>query len=185
MDHHHVRAGKDHRRPGALVLGTGAVLSVLLFGYLSILKLPQLSKRAGISMPDSVFFGYDANYLARVQNSLDAKAAAAYTMFHYTWDIIFPVLFALTLVLFINRLVHSLKARLLLWLFPIIYCVADIAENIAVEAALALSPPTAAAALLASTLTTLKFGLFLVALLSLVAAMWVNANETRAQLRAS
>jgi len=172
------RPGPD-QQPGAqrpegnpqiiVIAGIGA--SVFLLGYSVLLVLPALRDLAGgLAMPDTLVGGYSTEYLQQVRSAFGADGAGQYNFWHKTADTIFPLLFALGWMLLIGTQLRRGLLRWLCWAPVLLYVAADLAENLAIDAALASDPVGGAG--LASFLTVAKSVLFVLSLAAGAAAVW-------------
>ncbi|MFD1212560.1 hypothetical protein ACFQ36_10985 [Arthrobacter sp. GCM10027362] len=144
-----------------IIAGIGA--SAFLFGYSSLLVLPQFQQLSGgLAMPDTLIGGYSTEYLQQVRSAFGADGAGQYNFWHKTADTIFPLLFALSWMLLIGSQLARGPVRWLCWTPVLLYVVADLGENLAIDAALATDPVGGAG--LASFLTVSKSVLFLLSL---------------------
>lgn len=139
------------------------------------LQLASLQRALnGLGMPDTQLGGYDAGYVESVQASMTDELYERYGATHYLWDMLFPLVFAATLVLLILRVTRGRKVASLLMIVPIVYAAVDVAENLTLEAVFAsgtIDPGTVA---LASALTVLKTILFITALIAALLALLVR-----------
>jgi hypothetical protein len=167
--------------PGLIVIaGIGA--SLFLFGYSFLLVLPGFRELAGgRTMPDLLFGGYSTEYLQQVRSAFGADGAGQYNFWHKTADTIFPLLFALSWLLLIGTQLRRGPVRWLCWAPVLLYVMADLGENLALDAALATDPVGNAG--LASFLTVAKSVLFVLSLAAGAAAVIVKRRETTAAPR--
>lgn len=146
----------------------GAVLSIV-FAVVNWLQLASLERALGdVSTPETQVGGYDVAHVELVQSRMTEELLERYGASHYLWGILFPLVFAATLVLLIFHLCAGRKRRYLLVLAPVLFAAVDIAENLTLEALMSSPDITAGTVALASALTigkTVLLGLSLVAAL--------------------
>lgn len=177
------RPGRQEGSPGLIVVaGLGA--SVLLFGYSFLMVLPQLRQLSGgLAMPDTLFGGYGTEYLQQVRSGLGADGAGQYSFWHRTADTMFPLIFALSWLLLIGTQLRRGLARWLCWAPVLLYVVADLGENLAIDAALAADPVGSANP--ASALTVAKSVLFVLSLAAGAAAVFLKRRAAPRQTPAA
>jgi hypothetical protein len=158
-----------------VVAGIGA--SVFLFGYSFLLALPQFRQLGGgLAMPDTLVGGYSTEYLQQVRTAFGADGAGQYNFWHKTADTIFPLLFALSWMLLIGTQLRRGLRRWLCWVPVLLYVMADLGENLAIDAALATDPVGDAG--LASFLTVAKTVLFVLSLAAGAVAVFTKRRGT-------
>ncbi|MCC9206304.1 hypothetical protein [Arthrobacter sp. zg-Y769] len=152
--------------PGLVVIA-GVVTTLFLFWYLHLLVLGQLTQLAdGLAMPDSMVFGYGEDHLAALRGAMDSDALGQLSYVHKTAGTLFPLVFGLTWLLIIGLNTQRRTLRWVLFSAPILFVVADLWENIAIDTALGAAELTAGDAALAGALTVARWillGLSLVA----------------------
>ena len=111
-------------------------------------------------MPETFMAGFQPGYVAQVQLLMTDELYERYGASHYLWDLLFPLVFAATLVLLIWRITAQRKIKWVLLPIPVIYLCIDISENLFIEAMFATTPVDPGTVAAASTLTVLKFILF-------------------------
>ncbi|NKX56702.1 hypothetical protein [Arthrobacter mobilis] len=171
---------QDVRREGnpTLIIVAGLGASVFLFGYSFLLALPQFRQLSGgLAMPDTLFGGYSTEYLQQVRTAFGADGAGQYSFWHKTADTLFPLLFALSWMLLIGSQLRRGLLRWLCWIPVLLYVIADLGENLAVDAALATDPVGSAG--LASFLTVAKFVLFALSLAAGAAAVALKRRSLK------
>jgi hypothetical protein len=169
--------GRPEGNPTLIVVaGIGA--SVFLFGYSVLLALPQFRQLSGgLAMPDTLVGGYSTDYLQQVRTAFGADGAGQYNFWHKTADTIFPLLFALSWMLLIGTQLRRGLRRWLCWAPVLLYVMADLGENLAIDAALATDPVGDAGP--ASFLTVAKAVLFVLSLAAGAVAVLLKRRETR------
>ncbi|MCC9145855.1 MULTISPECIES: hypothetical protein [unclassified Arthrobacter] len=160
--------------PGLVVIA-GVVTTLFLFWYLHLLVLGQLSQLAdGLAMPDSLVFGYGQDHLADLRAAMDADALGQLSYVHKTAGTLFPLVFGLTWLLIIGL---NTQRRMLRWVFfsaPILFVVADLWENIAIDNALGAAELTGGDAALAAALTVARWVLLGLSLVASVASVFTS-----------
>ncbi|TYC97987.1 hypothetical protein FQ377_11665 [Arthrobacter echini] len=153
------------RSNGSLVIIAAAVASVFLFWYFHLLALGQMTQLAdGLAMPDMMVGGYDVGYVERLRAAMDDDARGQLSYLHKTAGTLFPLIFAFAWLLLIQLNTARRWLRWVLWSPVLLFVVADLWENIAIDTVLAQASPGAGDVLLASTLTVLRWVLLLVSL---------------------
>ncbi len=154
------------------------VLGVLLSAVLAMINGLQLAslERAlnGLRMPDTRLAGYDAGYVQAIQAGMTDELYERYGASHYLWDMLFPLVFAATLVLLITRITRGRRIARLLMVVPVLYAAVDIAENLTLEAVFSSAVIDSGTVALASTLTVLKAVLFIASLVAALLALLVR-----------
>lgn len=169
--------GKSRRRSTWLIIAA-AVISVVSLA-LGWLQLQSVQRAIGVPLPDMMVGGYDAGYVESVRDLLDAPVIERYQSVHYLWDLIFPLAFAALIILLVRRFSRRTPLRWLFYAVAVLYAAVDIAENFAIEAALASVEITASEVAFASFLTTAKFVLFAAAILAFALSFMLNRTTTR------
>lgn len=149
---------RDRQNNGSLVLIAAAAASLFLFWYLHLLTLGQMTQLSGgLSMPDMMIGGYDAGYAQRLREAMDDDARGQLSYLHRTAGTLFPLIFAFAWLLLVQLNVGRRRLRWVLWSPVILFVVADLWENIAIDAMLAQPSPEPGAVVLASGLTVLRW----------------------------
>ncbi|MBM7847441.1 hypothetical protein [Arthrobacter roseus] len=169
-------SGKRRHR-GTWSIIVAAVVSVVTFA-LGWLQLHSAERAVGMRLPDTMFGGYDAEYIASVKQLMDPKIMERYQSVHYFWDLLFPLAFASLIILIVRRFAGRNPLRWVFYLVAVVYAAVDIAENFALEAAFNAAGSTDSTATLASVLTTGKFILFVAAVLAFVLSFMLNRPST-------
>ncbi len=160
-----------------LIIAAAVVSTVSL--ALGWLQLQSVQRAVGVPLPDVMMGGYDAAHIESVRSLLDAPLVERYQSVHYFWDVVFPVAFAALIILLVHRFGRRSAFRWPFYAVAVTYAAADIAENFAIEAALASIEVTASEATFASTLTTAKFVLFAAAVLAFALSFMLNRATSR------
>ncbi|MHA7143676.1 hypothetical protein ACX80U_03060 [Arthrobacter sp. TmT3-37] len=157
---------------GNLVLIAAAVAALFLFWYFHLLTLGQMTQLSGgLTMPDLMIGGYDAGYVQRLRETMDDDARGQLSYLHRTAGTLFPLIFAFAWLLLVQLNAGRRWLRRLLWSPVILFVVADLWENIAIDTALAGADPGTVA--LASALTVLRWVLLAVSLLAGAVAVFL------------
>jgi hypothetical protein len=150
---------------GTLVLVAATVASLFLFWYFHLLTLNQMSQLAdGLAMPDMMVGGYDVGYVQQLRGAMDDDARGQLSYLHKTAGTLFPLIFAFAWLLLVQLNAGRRWLRWLLWSPVILFVVADLWENIAIDTLLAQAAPEPGAVALAATLTVLRWVLLVVSL---------------------
>ncbi|WP_298254493.1 hypothetical protein [uncultured Arthrobacter sp.] len=153
------------RSNGSLVVIAAAVAAMFLFWYFHLLALGQMTQLAdGLTMPDMMIGGYDVGYVERLRTAMDDDARGQLSYLHKTAGTLFPLIFAFAWLLLIQLNTGNRRLRWVLWSPVLLFVVADLWENIAIDTVLAQATPGAGDVLLASTLTVLRWALLLASL---------------------
>lgn len=171
-------ADRNSRRRSTWLIIATAVISVVTLA-LGWLQLQSVQRAIGIPLPDMMVGGYDAGYVESVRDLLDEAVIERYQSVHYFWDLVFPVAFAALIILLVKRFSRRTPLRWLFYAVAVLYAAADIAENFAIEAALASVEITASEVAFASFLTTAKFVLFAAAILAFALSFMLTRTTSR------
>ncbi|WP_246165464.1 hypothetical protein [Arthrobacter yangruifuii] len=160
--------------PGLVVIA-GVVTTLFLFWYLHLLVLGQLTDLAdGLAMPDSLVLGYGQDHLAALRAAMDADALGQLSYVHKTAGTLFPLVFGMTWLLIIGLNTQRRMLRWVLFSAPILFVVADLWENIAIDNALGAAELTGGDAALAGTLTVIRWVLLGLSLAASVVAVFTR-----------
>ncbi|MHA7277782.1 hypothetical protein [Arthrobacter sp. HLT1-21] len=155
------------------------VLVSVVFAALNALQLGSLQRALdGLAMPETFMTGYQPGYVGQVQSLMTDELYEQYGAAHYLWGVLFPVVFAATLVLLIWRLTARRRIRWLLLPIPVIYLCVDIAENILIETMFAAIPVDPGTVAIASAFTVLKFVLLAACFAVILIALQVRPRST-------
>lgn len=161
------------------IIIAGAVSAALLFGYSFLIVMPQLQQLSGgLAVPDTLITGYSTEYAQQLRTALGAGGVEQYSYWHKTADTIFPLLFGFTWLLLIGQQLKGRALRWLCWAPVLLYVIADLAENLAVDAMLATDPVGDAG--WASFLTIAKSVLFGLSIAAALVAVFAGPRGTRA-----
>lgn len=161
------------------ILIVAGVLLSAVFAAINGLQLASIQRALnGLAMPETFAGGYQPGYVAEVQSLMTDALYERYGAAHYLWGVLFPVVFAATLILLIQRIAGQRKIRWLLLPIPVIYLCIDISENLFIEAMFATTPVDPSTVAAASTLTVLKFILFAGCLIAALIALFTRPKTT-------
>lgn len=161
------------------IIIAGAVSAALLFGYSFLIVMPRLQQLSGgLAVPDTLITGYSTDHAQQLRTALGAEGVEQYSYWHKTADTIFPLLFGFTWLLLIGQQLKGRALRWLCWAPVLLYVVADLAENLAVDAMLATDPVGGAG--WPSFLTVAKSVLFGLSIAAALVAVFAGPRRTRA-----
>ncbi|KRF03958.1 hypothetical protein ASH00_14960 [Arthrobacter sp. Soil782] len=147
------------RHNGNLILIPAVAAALFLFWYFHLLTLSQMTQLSGgLSMPDMLLGGYDADYIDQLRAAMDTAALGQLSYVHKTAGTLFPLLFGLAWLLLVQLNVSRRWLRWLLWSPVLLFVVVDLWENVAIDSI--LSGPDAGSVALASALTITRWVLF-------------------------
>lgn len=156
-----------------LVVIAAAATALFMFWYYHLLVLNQMTQLSGgLAMPDSLIGGYDMEYLAALRSALDADALGQLSYVHKTAGTLFPLMFGFAWLLIIGLNTRRRSLRWVLWAFPILFVIADLWENVAIDGVLGSVELAAGDAGLASILTVARWVLLELSLVASVLAVF-------------
>ncbi|WP_152969868.1 MULTISPECIES: hypothetical protein [Arthrobacter] len=156
-----------------LVVIAAAATALFMFWYYHLLVLDQMTQLSGgLAMPDSLIGGYDMEYLAALRSALDADALGQLSYVHKTAGTLFPLIFGFAWLLIIGLNTRRRSLRWVLWAFPILFVIADLWENVAIDGVLGSAELAAGDAGLASILTVARWVLLGLSLVASVLAVF-------------
>lgn len=156
-----------------LVVIAAAATALFMFWYYHLLVLDQMTQLSGgLAMPDSLIGGYDMEYLAALRSALDADALGQLSYVHKTAGTLFPLIFGFAWLLIIGLNTRRRSLRWVLWAFPILFVIADLWENVAIDGVLGSAELAAGDAGLASILTVARWVLLGLSLVASVFAVF-------------
>lgn len=176
------RPGKGRGRWEAPVLIViGVALSAVL-AAVNGLQLASLQRAlGGLALPESQLGGYDTGYIELVRGRMTDELLERYGASHYLWDLLFPLVFAATIL----TLVHYIcKGRTIAWLLmvpPILFAAVDIAENLTLEALVNGPDVLSSEVAMASTLTVVKTVLLVASIAAALGALLVRPRTSPGQ----
>lgn len=165
-----IRKNLDGRRIILLFILTSFIYSMMLF--VTIPRITNFSE--GMKIPDMIPFGYSAEYINSLMNTLGASGRNVYLYNQLPLDMIYPFLYGLTYCLilawFLEKIGKLKGYYFYLCLLPVIAGLFDYLENIGIITILIsypfnsdlLSQVTNVFSLFKSALTTLFFLLLLI-----------------------
>src|SRR6476659_8655787 len=137
-----------------LIVIAGVVASLFLFWYLHLLTLNQMTQLSGgLAMPDSLIGGFSPDYIAQLRAAMDDAARGQLNYVHKTAGTLFPLIFGFSWLLLIGTNVARKTLRWALWAVPLLFVVARLWGNVAIDSVLAAETADAGAVALASGLT--------------------------------
>jgi hypothetical protein len=163
-----------------LIVIAGVVASAFLFWYLHLLTLNQMTQLSGgRAMPDALPVGFDAGYIGQLRAVMSPAALGQLQFVHKTAGTLFPLVFALTAVILISLNVANKALRRALWIAPLLFVVAGLWANFAVDGVLSGPPPAPAAVALASVLVTASWVLLTLSVLVSAWALYRGQRRRR------
>lgn len=163
-----------------LILIAGVVVSLFLFWYLHLLTLNQLTQLSGgLAMPDSLVGGFDQGYAGQLREAMDGDARGQLNYLHKTAGTLFPLIFGFTWLLLIGTNVARKSIRWALWALPLLFVVARLWGNVAIDALFGSETPDAGQVALASGLTIAGWVLLVLSLLAGAAAVFLRKKPQR------
>ena len=156
-----------------LIVIAGVVASLFLFWYLHLLTLNQMTQLSGgLAMPDSLIGGFSPDYIAQLRAAMDDAARGQLNYVHKTAGTLFPLIFGFSWLLLIGTNVARKSWRWAMWAAPLLFAVAHLWSNVAIDSVLAAQTPDAGSVALASAVTVASWVLFLVSLVCGVVAVF-------------
>ncbi|WP_104089027.1 hypothetical protein [Arthrobacter sp. GMC3] len=164
-----------------MLLIAGAAASLFLFWYLHVLTLNQMTDLSGgLSMPDSMVFGFDVAHIEALRAAMDADANGQLQFVHKTAGMLFPLVFCITSMTLVAINVAKKPLRWILWAFPILFAVASIWGNFAIDGMLAAKTLDAGSVALASALVVASWFLLVISLVGLGMAWFLGRKRKTA-----
>lgn len=166
-------AGRQEGSPAIPV--SALIATTLLVGaYLHLLVLQQMTQLSGgLAMPDSLLL-YGPDHIRALASVMDEDARGQLNWVHKTAGVIFPVAVALTVAAVGAWRLRPVGAKWAALGAGVLFAVVDIAENVAIEHAIAAGGPGAE---LAAALTLTRW--VLLALIALAVAVMLAAGRRR------
>ena len=168
------RSPQKARNNSNLIVIAGVAASLFLFWYVHLLTLDQLRDLTGLAMPDSLVGGFDTAYVGELHTAMNDDARGQLNYVHKTAGTLFPLIFGFTWLLLIGTNVARKAVRWVLWAVPLLFVVARLWGNVAIDAALAAETPDAGQVALASGLTVAGWVLLVLSLLAGAAAVFLG-----------
>lgn len=123
---------------GNLILWAGLGAVVLLFWYYHLLVLNQMQDLSGgLTMPDQLLGGYNAEYIQKLQAAMDGDALGQLSYVHKTAGTLFPLFTALVAMLAIALHVPRRAVRWGLWAIPLLFAIVSVWSNPMIDGLLA------------------------------------------------
>jgi len=153
---------QENKSNPMLLISVGLVVCLALFAYYHLLTMVQMTDLSdSLTMPDQRVFGYTMGDIQALRTAMDADAVGQLNYLHKTAGFLFPMFTAVFSMLLFIRWIPNRQTRWLAWMAPIGFAVVDIWENFAIDA-LFNHDLSAGAVLLASILTTIRWGLLII-----------------------
>lgn len=157
-----------------MLIVIGAVLSAVL-AAVNGLQLASLQRAlGGLRLPESQLGGYDTGYVELIRSRMTDELLERYGASHYLWDLLFPLVFAGTIIVLVGYICAGRKIAWLLVVLPVLFAVADIAENLTLEALVSGPDVLSSEVAMASTLTVVKTVLLVMSIAAALAALLVR-----------
>jgi hypothetical protein len=161
------RSPRKAQSNGNLIVIAGVVASLFLFWYLHLLTLNQLTQLSGgLPMPDSLVGGFDQGFVEQLRRVLTGDALGQLNYVHKTAGTLFPLIFGFTWLLLIGSNVAAKPLRWALWSLPLLFVVARLWGNVAIDAMMSAPTLQPGQVALASTLTVVGWVLLVLSLLA-------------------
>ena len=174
------RSPQKARSNSNLILIAGVVASLFLFWYLHLLTLNQLTQLSGgLPMPDSQVGGFDQGFAEQLRRALNGDARGQLNYLHKTAGTLFPLVFGFTWLLLIGTNVARKALRWALWSLPLLFVVARLWGNVAIDAMVADPTLDAGQVALASYLTVAGWVLLVLSLLAGGAAVFLGRRSSK------
>ena len=168
-------AGQQEGSP-AIPVSALIVTTLLVGAYLHLLVLQQMTQLSGgLAMPDSMLF-YGQDHVRALSEAMDEDARGQLNWVHKTAGVIFPVAVALTLAAVGAWRLRPVAAKWAALGVGVLFAVVDIAENIAIEQAIAAG---GAGAELAAALTFTRWVLLALIALAVAVMLWAGRRRRR------
>ena len=163
-----------------VIIIAGVVASLFLFWYLHLLTLNQLTQLSGgLPMPDSQVGGFDQGFAEQLRRALNGDARGQLNYLHKTAGTLFPLVFGFTWLLLIGTNVARKALRWALWSLPLLFVVARLWGNVAIDAMVADPTLDAGQVALASFLTVAGWVLLVLSLLAGGAAVFLGRRSSK------
>jgi len=161
------RSPRKAQSNGSLIVIAGVVASLFLFWYLHLLTLNQLTQLSGgLPMPDSLVGGFDQGFVEQLRRVLTGDALGQLNYVHKTAGTLFPLIFGFTWLLLIGSNVAAKPLRWALWSLPLLFVVARLWGNVAIDAMMSAPTLQPGQVALASALTVVGWVLLVLSLLA-------------------
>ena len=174
------RSPRKAQSNGNLIVIAGVVASLFLFWYLHLLTLNQLTQLSGgLPMPDSLVGGFDQGFVEQLRRVLTGDALGQLNYVHKTAGTLFPLIFGFTWLLLIGSNVAAKPLRWALWSLPLLFVVARLWGNVAIDAMMSAPTLQPGQVALASTLTVVGWVLLVLSLLAGGAAVLLGRRSSK------
>jgi hypothetical protein len=171
---------------GNLIIIAGVVASLFLFWYLHLLTLNQLTQLSrGLPMPDSLIGGFDPGFVGELRRVLSGDAIGQLNYLHKTAGTLFPLIFGFTWLILIGTNVARKTLRWALWSLPLLFVVARLWGNVAIDAMVSAPTLDAGQVALASFLTVAGWVLLVLSLLAGAVAVCLGRLRSKRPPQAS
>lgn len=174
------RSPRKAQSNGNLIVIAGVVASLFLFWYLHLLTLNQLTQLSGgLPMPDSLVGGFDQGFVEQLRRVLTGDALGQLNYVHKTAGTLFPLIFGFTWLLLIGSNVAAKPVRWALWSLPLLFVVARLWGNVAIDAMMSAPTLQPGQVALASALTVVGWVLLVLSLLAGGAAVLLGRRSSK------
>jgi hypothetical protein len=163
-----------------LIVIAGVVASLFLFWDLHLLTLNQLTQLSGgLPMPDSLVGGFDQGFVEQLRRVLTGDALGQLNYVHKTAGTLFPLIFGFTWLLLIGSNVAAKPLRWALWSLPLLFVVARLWGNVAIDAMMSAPTLQPGQVALASALTVVGWVLLVLSLLAGGTAVMLGRRSSK------
>ena len=174
------RSPRKAQSNGNLIVIAGVVASLFLFWYLHLLTLNQLTQLSGgLPMPDSLVGGFDQGFVEQLRRVLTGDALGQLNYLHKTAGTLFPLIFGFAWLLLIGSNVAAKPLRWALWSLPLLFVVARLWGNVAIDAMMSAPTLQPGQVALASALTVVGWVLLVLSLLAGGAAVLLGRRSSK------
>lgn len=171
------------RAPGNanLIVIAGMVASLFLFWYFHLLTLNQMTQLSnGLAMPDSLVLGFGRGHIEALRAVMDGDALGQLHYVHKTAGTLFPLVFAFSTMTLVAVNVARKRLRWILWLVPVLFAVAQLWANVAIDSLLSAATLDGAQVGLASGLVIASWALLVLSLAVVAVALVAKRKPRRA-----
>ena len=161
-----------------MLLIAGSVACLFLFWYFHLLTLNQMTDLSGgLAMPDSMVFGFDMATVETLRSAMDSDARGQLQFVHKTAGMLFPLVLGLVAMTMIAMNVVKKSLRRILWVFPVLFAVAQLWANVAIDNMLGAETLNFGAVTLASALVSTSWLLLILTLASIGTALFLGRKK--------
>ena len=161
-----------------MLLIAGSVASLFLFWYFHLLTLNQMTDLSGgLSMPDSMVFGFDMAHVEALRAAMDPDAMGQLQFVHKTAGTLFPLVFGLCAMTLVAINVAKKSVRWMLWILPLLFAVVQLSANVAIDNMLGAQTLEPSAVSLASALVMASWFLLILSLAGLGVALFIGRKH--------